>query len=223
MMLFCPPNDTTCLLEIRLSGLDDTLFSTQISDTGDSTLIDWDFLIINDPDSPKFNTHIDNEGRDTLFGWASRAIDEEKKAINEGMFPGQTRKGLGLTREAIKCLEVFCRIFDIKSIRLEAFFYHNAITYERLGFSYFSGYSMMKRIHELFMPGGKLHQKMDNRSPFRNVKYSQTIGGRSWAIHDGILAEIDDETLEEGWVSPKMYRMVDKERTMVTFPDPVYW
>lgn len=221
--LFCPPNDNTCLLEIRLTGLDDPLFSIQVSDTSDSTQLDWDFLIVNDPNSAKFDTHINKNGIDTLFGWASRALDEEQRAMNEGLFPGQVRKGLGITREVVKCLEIFCRIFDIKSIRLEALFYHNAITYERLGFSYFSGFKMMLRIHELFMPGGKLHEKMDKSTPFRDARYSQTVGGRSWAIHDGILAEIDDEILEEGWISPVMYKMLEKERAMITFPDPIYW
>jgi len=34
--------------------------------------------------------------------------------------------------------------------------------------------------------------------------------------------EVDDDLLDEGWVSPVMYRMVGKPRGMVTFPDPVY-
>ena len=129
---------------------------------------------------------------------------------------------MGLTREATRVLEFFCRIFDIKSIRLEALFYHNAITHERLGFSYFSGYRQMKRIHELFQPGGVLFYKLDNSTPFRKPELAHTVRGRSWAIHDGILAETGDDLLDEGWVSPVMYRMVGKPRSMTTFPDPIY-
>lgn len=219
---FCPQGDRTCLVEIKLSGEEDPLYSLQLTDTSDMTQIDWDFAIVNDPRSPKFNTHVDTEGRDTMFGWASRNLPEEEKAMEAGLFPGQVRKGLGLTREVLQVLEFFCRIFDIKSIRLEALFYHNAITYERYGFSYLRGYHQMKRIHELFQPGGALVKKLDRSTPFRRPEFSGTVRGRSWAIHDGILLDIDDDVLDEGWVSPVMYKMVDKPRGMVTFPDPVY-
>ena len=219
---FSPPGDRTCLVEVKLPGMEDPLYSIQLTDSNDYTQIDWDFLIVNDPASPRFNTQMDKQGRDTLFGWASRNIDEEEKAMEAGLFPGQVRKGLKLTREVISVLESFCRIIDIKSIRLEALFYHNAITYERYGFSYFSRYAQMKRIHELFQPGEKVFRKLDNSTPFRKPEFAQAIRGRSWAIHDGILNEIDDDVLEEGWVSPVMYQMVGKPRSMITFPNPGY-
>ena len=219
---FSPQGDSTCLVEVKLTGEDEPLYSIQLTDSNDFTQIDWDFMVVNDPASPKFNTHIDQEGTDTLFGWASRNLPEEEKAVKAGLFPGQVRKGMGLTGEVISLLEIFCRIFDIKSIRLEALFYHNAITYERYGFSYFSGYAQMKRIHELFQPGEQLFKKLDNSTPFRKPEFANTVRGRSWAIHDGILMEIDDDLLDEGWVSPVMYRMVGKPRGMVTFPDPTY-
>jgi len=142
--------------------------------------------------------------------------------MEAGLFPGQIGKGLGLTRDVINVLEFFCRIFDIKSIRLEALFYHNAITYERFGFSYFDGFKQMKRIHDLFQPGEKLFEKLDGSTPFRKPEFAHTVRGRSWAIHDGILTDIDDDLLEDCWESPVMYRMVGKPRGMVTFPDPVY-
>ncbi len=219
---FCPQGDRACLVEVKLPGMEDPLYSIQLSDSNDFTQIDWDFLIVNDPASPRFDTHIDKQGRDTLFGWASRNIAEEERAMEAGLFPGQVRKGLGLSREAVKVLEFFCRIFDIASIRLEALFYHNAITYERYGFSYFSGYAQMKRIHKLFQPGEKLFKKLDNNTPFRMPDFAHTIRGRSWAIHDGILAEVDDDLFDEGWISPIMYRMVGKPRSMITFPNPTY-
>jgi hypothetical protein len=219
---FCPSGDRTCLVEIKLARAVHVLYSIQLTDTNDATQIDWDFLIVNDPDSPGFDTHIDSEGRDTLFGWGNRNIGEEKKAMAAGLFPGQVKKGLGLTREVIGVLEFFCRIFDIKSIRLEALFYHNAVTYERYGFGYFDGYARMKRIHELFQPGGALFKKLDGSTPFRKPEFAGTVRGRSWAIHDGILSETGDDLLDEGWVSPVMYRMVGKPRSMTTFPDPIY-
>ena len=219
---FSPSGDRTCLVEIKLRNMEEPLYSIQLSDSSDFTQIDWDFIIVNDPASSTFKTQTDQEGRDTLFGWASRNIPEENKAMEAGLFPGQVCKGMGMTRQAIRLLEFFCEIFDIKSIRLEALFYHNAITYERNGFSYFAGYPMMKRINDLFQPGGILFERLDNSTPFRQSEFANTVRGRSWAIHDGILDELDDDLLCEGWVSPIMYRMVGKPRGMVTFPDPTY-
>ncbi|MGV8075012.1 MAG: hypothetical protein AB2L11_10710 [Syntrophobacteraceae bacterium] len=219
---FCPRGDRTCLCEIKLSDVEDPIYSIQLSDTNDFTQIDFDFLIINDPDAPRFNTHLDEQGKDSLFGLATRNLPEEQRAMEAGLFPGQVRKGLGLTREVVFVLDYFCRVFDIKSIRLQALFYHNAITYERCGFSYFSRYNHMKRIHELFQPGGELFNKLDNSTPFRKPEFADTIRGRSWAIHDGILSEINDAMIAGDWVSPIMYRMVGKPRAMITFPNSRY-
>ncbi len=219
---FCPEGDRTCLVEMKLDEYDDPVYSIQLSDSTDPTMIEWDFLVVNDISSEKFNTHIDQEGKDTLFGWASRNIEQEKLAVQAGYFPGQTRKGLGLTREVIYVLDFFCRMFGIKSIKLEALFYHNAVTYERHGFGYFNGYKQMKKIHEFFQPGEALFEKLDDKSPFRKRAFAQTVRGRSWAIHDRILDELNDDLFDEGWVSPVMYRMVEKPRSMITFPDPVY-
>ena len=90
------------------------------------------------------------------------------------------------------------------------------------GFSYFSGYRQMKRIHELFQPEGLLFNKLDNSTPFRKPEFAHTVKGRSWAIHDGILEEVDEALFEEGWISPVMYHMIENPRGMITFPDPVY-
>lgn len=219
---FCPTGDCTCLVEMKLPANEDPVYSIQLTDTSDVTQIDWDFLIVNDPSSPKFNVHLDQDSRDTLFGWASRNLGEEEKAMKAGFFPGQVRKGLKLTRDVVNVLEFFCETLGIKSIRLEALFYHNAITYERYGFAYLDGYKRMRRIHELFQPGEKLFDKLDCGTPFRNPSFAHTVRGRSWAIHDGILEGMDDDLLGEGWISPVMYRMVGRPRPMITFPDPTY-
>jgi len=219
---FCPSGDDSCLVEIKLADIEDPVYSIQISDSIDPTMIEWEFLIVNDPSSLKFSTDVDIDGKDTLFGWASRNLVEEEKAMEAGYFPGQCRRGLALSREASNALNSFCRTFNIKSIRLEALFYHNAITYERLGYAYFDRYRQMKRIHELFQPGGELYEKLDNSSPFRRPEFAKSVRGRSWAIHDRILDDISDDLFEDGWISPVMYRMLEKPRPMITFPDPKY-
>jgi hypothetical protein len=219
---FCPQGDRTCLVEMKFPEMEDPVYSLQLTDSQDITQIELDFVVANDPDAPKYNTHVDEQGKDTLFGWATRNLPEEKKAMEAGLFPGQVRKGLGLTREVIRLVEFLCVMMDLKAIRLEALFYHNAITYERHGFSYFSGYRMMKRIHEGFQTGGKIFAKLDDSTPFRNPTLAHTVRGRSWAIHDGILQDVEDDVLEEGWASPVMYRMIENPRAMITFPDPIY-
>ena len=93
----------------------------------DFSQINWDFLVVNDPGSERFNIDIDDQGRDTLWGRATRNLAEEERALRAGLAPGQARKGLGLTREVIAGLEYFAKTLDLKTITLEALFYHNAI------------------------------------------------------------------------------------------------
>ena len=220
---YCPEREETVLLEVKRQPQDqDPIYSIQLSDTVDFTQINWDFLIINDPDSERFNIDIDAQGRDTLWGRALRNLPEEERALQAGLAPGQVRKGLRLTREVIAGLEYFAKFFDIKTISLEALFYHNAIIYERCGFTYFEGFRRMQRIHQAFQPGGMLFQKLDPANPFRQPGFDKTIRGRSWAIHDGVISEIDDDLLDEGWASPKMYLMVNQPRSASTFLEAIY-
>jgi hypothetical protein len=220
---YCPEREETVMIEMkRRPDEPDPIYSIQVSDAVDFTQVSWDFLVVNDPDGERFNIDIDEQGRDTLWGRASRNLGEEEKALHAGLSPGQVRRGLGLTREVIGGLEYFAKILDIKTLSLEALFYHNAIVYERCGFTYFEGFKRMQRIQQAFQPGGKLFRKLDRSNPFRQPGAEKTVRGRSWAIHDGVISEIDDDILDEGWYSPKMYRLVGQPRTVSTFPDAVY-
>jgi hypothetical protein len=220
---YCPEREETVMIDVKRKPEDpDPIYSIQVSDGADYTQINWDFLVVNDPEAERFNIDVDGEGRDTLWGRASRNLPEEERALRAGMAPGQIRKGLRLTRQVIEGLSYFARILDIKSIHLEALFYHNAIVYERCGFTYFEGFKRMQRIHQLFQPGGELFKKLDDSNSFRQPGFDKTIRGRSWAIHDGVASEIDDDILDEGWSSPKMYIMVGQPRSVSTFPDGEY-
>jgi len=219
----CPKHDNTAIVEVKRSPEDmDPVFSIQISDSQDYTQLNWDFIITNNPDSPRFSIDVDEQGRDTLFGRAKRNISEEERAMRAGLAPGQVREGLRLMSETIRCLEYLARIFDIKSIALEALFYHNAIVYERYGFAYLKGFKRMERINQLFQDGGALQRLMNGATPFRQPGMERTVRGRSWAIHDGILDEIDDPVLDEPWFSPRMYLMVGRPRNLNTFPGGGY-
>ena len=220
---YCPEREETVMVEIKRRPEDqDPVFSIQVSDGSDYTQLSWDFLVVNDPEGERFHIDADEKGRDTLWGRATRNLGEEQRAMEAGLAPGQVRRGLGLTREIIFGLEHFARILDIKTLSLEALFYHNAIVYERCGFSYFEGLKRMQRIHRAFQEGGELFQKLNGETCFRRPGFEKTVRGRSWAIHDGVIGEIDDEVLEEGWFSPKMYLMVGKPREVATFPGAIY-
>jgi hypothetical protein len=220
---YCPEREETVMVEIKSHLEDpDPLFSIQVSDGADYSQLSWDFLVVNDPESERFQVDIDDRGRDTLWGRASRNLAEEEKALRAGLAPGQIRRGLGLTREIVSCLEHFALMLDVKTIALEALFYHNAIVYERFGFTYFEGFKRMQRIHRAFQPGGALFEKLNPANPFRQPGFDRTVRGRSWAIHDGVIGEIRDDLLEEGWFSPRMYRMVGQAHTVCTFPGGIY-
>ena len=213
----CPERGAEASVEVKTRPTDrDQIFYIEVSDSRDLVQLDWDFIMINDPESPRFDTDVTSEGNDRWLNWTSRNRSEEEKALAAGLAPGQVRRGLGLTRELMGSLDQFCRALGRKSIFLEALFYHNAILYERHGFRYFEGEAQMRRIHQLFQPGGKLWERLDG-STFRPREFAGSIRGRSWAIHDGILNEVEDEILEL-WAPPKMYRMVGKKFNMSTFP-----
>jgi hypothetical protein len=218
---FSPPGDRTTLIEVKLDPEDgDCIFSYQIADTMDRIKVNWDFIIVADVMADRYDTDIDSQGRDTLFGTAERNVEAEVAAMKAGLWPGQTRKGLGVMGEFMGCLRHFCRMMDIKSVGLEALFYHNAILYEQQGFTYLEGFRRLKKINDLFQPEQKLHKLMDGSTPFRKPEMAQTVWGRSWAIHDRILEELpDDPVLEGEWISPEMYTMLEKPRGSTTFPD----
>ena len=88
--------------------------------------------------------------------------------------------------------------------------YDNAIRYEQYGFDYLTGKRLMLEIDRQFQPGGRLYQRLDGSSPFRMPGMEQTVRGRSWAIHDGIL--------DEPWDEIRIYKMIGVDAGLNTFP-----
>jgi hypothetical protein len=210
-------------IEVRLNpGDKDCIFYMDIADSSDLVQLLWSFININDPYCERFNTDVDECGNDVWLKWGTRNLKEEERSRRTGLAPGQTKRGLRLMNEVNQRLDAFCSTFNIKSIFMEALFYHNAIIYERHGFRYFEGEKRMRRINELFQEGGKLYEKLDGSTSFRQRGAEKTVRGRSWAIHDGILNDIVDDILDEPWYPPKMYRMVGKYHSVDTFPGGQY-
>jgi acetoin utilization protein AcuC len=90
--------------------------------------------------------------------------------------------------------------------------------YERHGCDYFIGRDRMDQIHAGFQPGGALCGRLDGSTPFRRPGFAQTVRGRSWAIHDGVLGE----PFGQGPTGVKMYRVPGRAAGVTTFPDAVY-
>ncbi len=214
-----PPDENIGCIEVRHRASDkDCIFSCQVSLEAFMQSLHLDFLIINDPLSERFNIDVDEEGKETFFGTRSRNIPEEIRALKSGLAPGMVRKGLRLLGEFLTCLHTFLDSLGLKTITISAFFYHNAILWERYGFTYFRGRKAMEKIHQEFQANGLLVRKMDDSTPFRQKGMERTVRGRSWAIHDGVYLE----AFGEEWESPVMYKTLGKEYHVNTFPDQIY-
>ncbi|HSB73289.1 MAG TPA: hypothetical protein VLT62_28520 [Candidatus Methylomirabilis sp.] len=168
------------------------------------------FIVLNDPDSPRFGVDLDDEGNVTDLGVRSRNLREEERAVRAGLAPGQVRPGIRMLRPALDRIEGFAARLGMAALVLEAFFYHNAILYERHGFGYLAGQDRMEMLHRGFLPGGPLQAKLDGSGPFRMQGAGETIRGRSWAVHDGILPQ--------RWWPPQLFRPVGIRLTVCTAP-----
>lgn len=173
---------------------------------------------INDPVAPRYGIDRDADGHDTLLGTASRNVGEEARAQADGLAPGQVRRGLRMLRRVLERMDGFCRLLDCEFYLVEPLFYHSALLYERHGCDYFIGRERMERIHEGFRPGADLCGRLDGSSPFRRPGVEETVRGRSWAIHDGVLGE----PFTDGATMVKMYRVPGRPATVTTFPAARY-
>ena len=202
---------TDVVLDLRHEfGAQDPLLYTHLSDTMNGQ-IHVLLYIVNDPNSPRFGVDKMPDGTPTKFGVFRRNLIEEEKAIEAGLAPGQVRQGLRLLKHAIPAFDDFVQALGHEMYFIEPLSYHNAIVFERYGFSYQKGRRLMMRIHEGFQPDSDLYLKLNCSTPFRKSSFAQSIRGRSWAIHDCIL--------EEPYTDVTMYKKIGKNAGLSTFPD----
>jgi hypothetical protein len=166
--------------------------------------------ILNDPASPRFNVDIMPDGSPTQFGIRKRNLEAEVAALKEGLSPGQVRHGLRSLRQAMGAFEQFVSGLGHDLYFVEPLYYHNAVIFERYGFSYQMGRRFMNEIQAGFEAGGGLRQKLDESNPFRSSKATYSIRLRSWAIHDGILGE--------PFTNVTMFKRVGKSANISTTP-----
>lgn len=168
-------------------------------------------LVINDPDAPRFNIDVDQDGNSTNLGTTSRNIAAELAAMQAGLAPGQIRAGLRVFKQMVPIFEQFVQQMRHPMFLIEPLAYHNAIIFERYGFNYMRGLQEMQRIEREFQPGGELHSRLTPEKPFRQPAAWNSVRGRSWAIHDGILSH--------PFTGFQMYKLVGKNAAISTFPN----
>ena len=167
--------------------------------------------ILNDPASPRFDVDKMPNGSPTKFGTLQRNLTAEKSALEAGLAPGQVRRGLRLLGQAIETFETFVSALGHELYFVEPLYYHNAVIFERYGFTYQVGKRLMNGIHAGFQDGGDLKAQLDSSTPFRQPEAADTIRKRSWAIHDGILGE--------PFTNVTMYKRVGVSAGVNTTPD----
>ncbi|GAB4500510.1 MAG: hypothetical protein Fur0035_00500 [Anaerolineales bacterium] len=165
--------------------------------------------ILNDPESPRYNVDIMPDGSSTRFGTLQRNLSAEREALQAGLAPGQVRHGLRLLAEAIETFEQFVASLGHDIYFVEPLYYHNAIIFERYGFSYQQGKKLMENIENGFSQGA-LRERLQGDSPFRPPAAAGSIRLRSWAIHDGILGE--------AFTNVTMYKRIGQRAGISTCP-----
>jgi hypothetical protein len=198
-------------IEVRARPEDaDVVFFAELTDTQFHQM-ELAFCIICDPAAPRFAVDVTEAGAVNYFSSQGRNLQEELRAMQAGLFPHQTRRGLRMFGDFFALVERFTDSLGMEMIVAEPLSYDNAIRYERYGFDYLTGKRLMLEIDRQFQPGGKLHKRLDGSSPFRMPGMEQTVRGRSWAIHDGIL--------DEPWDEIRIYKMIGTDAGLNTFPD----
>jgi hypothetical protein len=166
--------------------------------------------VVNDPASPRFDVDRMPDGTPTQFGTVTRNLEAELAAMENGLAPGQVRRGLRLLGSAIESFDCFVSSLGQEMYFNEPLYYHNAIIFERYGFTYSRGRRLMERIQDGFAPGGDLTARLDGSTPFRKPVAAQSIRLRSWAIHDNIM--------DEPFTSVTMYKRIGVLANMDTCP-----
>lgn len=194
----------------------DAYFVLELQDNATNG-IDLNLILLNDPLAEKFGIEYDAQGHRTHWGTVTRNAAEEERALHAGLAPAQVRAGLGYASQVLQQLDVFMAFCARQAVSLEPLTYVSAWIFEKRGFAYVRGHKLMDDIHREFQPGGKLHATLDGSTPFRQPDAWQTVRGRAWAIHDGVL-----EALGERWRDLRMIKVVGKHAHVETFPGAKY-
>lgn len=212
--LRCAPGSTDVVLALRHQpDAEDPLLYAHLTDTMNGQ-IHVLLYVVNDPNSPRYDVDRMPDGSPTRFGTDQRNLQAEIAALQAGLAPGQVRRGLRILKDSILAFEEFAKSLGHDVYFVEPLYYHNAVIFERYGFSYQQGRRLMESIHAGFQPGAEYAKRLNGSSPFRLPAFANSIRGRSWAIHDGIIdSPFSDVT---------MYKRVGSSDSINTFPGAMW-
>jgi hypothetical protein len=200
-------SDTIIELRHRVDAQDPALF-VHLTDTI-NLQIHVLLYVVNDPYSERFDVDKMPDGTPTVFGTSMRNIEAEIASMAAGLAPGQIRQGLHIFRDTLHAFEEFVASLDHDLYLVEPLYYHNAVIFEQAGCAYIKGRRFMERIDSGFVEGQEFSQRLDRSTPFRSPAMANSILGRSWAIHDGLLGEPFTEVT--------MYKSIGKLAHINTF------
>ena len=187
-----------------------TVFFLDITETHYRQM-ELSFCVISDPTAPRFAVDVDANGINNCFTTLGRNIPEELRAMRAGLFPNQATSGLRMFGEFFSLFEGFVGSLAMDMIVAEPLTYDNALRYEKYGFDYLNGRRLMELIDREFGPAGRLTGRLDGSTPFRMPGMENSVLGRSWAIHDGIL--------DEPWEGVEIYKMIGADAGVNTFTE----
>ena len=194
----------------------DEFFALELADNSLNG-IELNLIVLNDPTAPRYSIDQTEDGQPTMFGTLKRNLQAEEQAKNAGLAPGQIRAGLGGSRIVFEQIDTFLSMLGHRAYFLEPLTYASAWVFERRGFAYVRGHKLMDDINREFQPVGRLSQCLDDGSPFRKRDQANTVRGRAWAIHDGIL-----DALDLRWDKIRMVKQIGRHAGVETFPQAVY-
>lgn len=188
----------------------DALLELELADTSFNTIeVTW--LAIQKPHAPRFDIDRMPDGQVTMRGILRRNVAAEEAAMAAGLTPGQVRIGIGSFTQLAGRLETFMCCLNQREYIARPLFYHSAVLFERIGFAYIQGQARMESIDTGFVPGGRLRVRLDGSSPFRRPDMADTVRGRAWAIHAGIL--------DQPWEGVRMVKRLGVDAGVDTCPD----
>ena len=217
LFLKAEPNSEKVLITARSSPDEaDEFLALELADNSLNG-IELNLIVLSDPTAPRYSIDQTEDGEPTMFGTLKRNLKAEEEAAGAGLAPGQVRAGLGGSRVVFEQIDTFLSTLGHRAYFLEPLTYASAWVFERRGFAYVRGHKLMDDIHREFQPGGTLYQCLDDGSPFRNRDQADTVRGRAWAIHDGIL-----DALDVRWDKIRMVKQIGRHAGVETFPQARY-
>jgi hypothetical protein len=170
------------------SGAPEPLAELELADT-QFNQIEVVWVALQDPLAQRYDIDVLPDGETTMRGTAGRNVVAEEGAMLAGLTPGQMRRGLRAFKLLAERIEILMLCLNQHEYIAQPLFYHTAILFEQYGFGYVRGQALMEEIQNSFQPDGELYAKLDGSTAFRRAVLANTIRGRSWAIHDGIMGE----------------------------------